>query len=178
MQGNGERGSNEENIRELIYTISFLRPLPLDIFKEVFLTDSLEFKINEVKISLVEEENFVKQIVFEGAKSQQWVDYFVYFLSRKMKVDDVIWSYEIYLEIETKEDLRKMIKIPSVLPLVGNVTNYGIVISNDPEFKMMLKNFTTVQIDKHVRVIKRSQSIIRIPEILEELEKLLDKIKT
>ncbi|BFH73940.1 hypothetical protein SJAV_18840 [Sulfurisphaera javensis] len=181
MQGDDERRIIEKNIKEIVYSVSFIRPIPKDMFFQIFLTNSMEVNIKGTKITAISDErniDFIKEITFMGSNVQQWVEYFLLSLKEKfsLKVEDVIWSYEVYLEIENNVKLN--LNIPSVLPLIGNVTNYGIVITNDPDFKMMLRNFTTVQIDKRIRVIKRSESFIDINNLLSDLEKLLEKIKT
>ncbi|QXJ35548.1 hypothetical protein [Saccharolobus shibatae] len=184
MQGNDEKGSVKKvrKIREMVYTISFLRSIPREIVNSFFSTNSLEFNFKGVKINLILDErdnNFIKQIMFIGDESQKLVNDLINFLKARysLRLDEIVWSYEVYLEIEGDFNITKGLQIPSVLPLIGNVTNYGIVITNDPDFKMMNRNFTTVQIDKYVKVIKRSQNFIDIVNLLNELEKLLDKIK-
>ncbi|SAI84831.1 hypothetical protein [Saccharolobus solfataricus] len=185
MQGNDEKGSVKKarKIREMVYTISFLRPIPREIINSFFYTSSLEFSFRGVKINLILDErggNFVKQIMFIGDESQKLVNDLLNFLKARysLRLDEIVWSYEVYIEVEGDFNIAKVLQIPSVLPLIGSVTNCGIVITNDPDFKMMNRNFTTIQIDKYIRIIKRSQNFIDIISLLNELEKLLDKVKT
>ncbi|MBB5254487.1 hypothetical protein [Sulfurisphaera ohwakuensis] len=185
MQGNDEERSFEKNskIRDLVYSINFVRPLPQNLFSTIFMTNSLEFKIGNTNVNLMLDErnnNFVKQIIFTGDEVQKWVEYFLIYLKEKfsLKLEDIVWCYEVYLELESDYNNKKInLNIPSVLPLIGNVTNYGIIITNDQDFKMISRNFTTVQIDKRIRLIKRSQDYINISSLLRDLQDLLDKLK-
>ncbi|QIW23900.1 hypothetical protein EWF20_06880 [Sulfolobus sp. S-194] len=184
MQGNDEERSFEKNskIRDLVYSINFVRPLPQNLFSTIFMTNSLEFKVGNTNVNLILDErndSFVKQIIFTGDEAQKWVEYFLLYLKEKFSLDieDIVWCYEVYLELESDYNKKINLNIPSVLPLVGNVANYGIIITNDLDFKMISRNFTTVQIDKRIRVVKRSQDYINISTLLQDLQNMLDKLK-
>ena len=82
----------------------------------------------------------------------------------------------MFIEVELKRKVD-LIKVPSVLPLIGNVTTTGVILSNDPDLKMRVRRFVTVQIDKTVKVIKRDERYIRIQNLLAELEELISKLQ-
>ncbi len=159
-----------------MYTISFLRPIPLYIINKIFNTSDLEFNLKGTRVSLITDEkneNFLRQISFLNGDVQYWIDSFLSSLERgfKIRLSDVVWAYEAYVEVDKKVKLD--LNIPNVLPLLGNVINYGIIISNDPDMKMRVRNFTTIQIDRTIKVIKRSENYFKIQNILDELEKVI-----
>lgn len=126
-------------------------------------------------------ENFLRQISFisdsNANEMQKYVDDFLIFLKRRrVNPEDIVWSYETFLEVDEKIKIK--INLPNNLPLIGSVTNTGIIVSNDPDLQMRVRNFTTIQIDKTIKVIKRSESYLSIYKILEELENLISILKS
>lgn len=126
-------------------------------------------------------ENFLRQISFisdsDANEMQKYVDDFLIFLKRRrINPEDIIWSYETFLEVDEKIKIK--INLPNNLPLIGSVTSTGIIVSNDPDLQMRVRNFTTIQIDKTIKVIKRSESYLSIYKILEELENLISILKS
>jgi hypothetical protein len=163
-------------VKELAYSVLFLRSLPLSLMREDFGTEALELSVKDTDVSVISDENnenFMRQLIFRGGDVQYWADYFLSRLERvhKVRPEDVVWAYEAYVEVD--ERVKLDLRIPSVFPLVGNVINYGIVISNDPDMKMRVRNFTTLQLDKTIKVIKRSEKYFKIQNILDELEKVI-----
>ncbi|TRM81987.1 hypothetical protein DJ524_02260 [Sulfolobus sp. D5] len=159
-----------------MYTISFLRPIPLYIINKIFNTNDLEFNLKETRVSLLTDErneSFLKQISFFNGDVQYWADSFLSSLERafKIRLGDVVWAYEAYVEVDKKVKLN--LNLANVLPLLGNVINYGIIVSNDPDMKMRVRNFTTIQIDRTIKVIRRSENYFKIQNILDELEKVI-----
>jgi hypothetical protein len=126
-------------------------------------------------------ENFLRQISFisdsDANEMQKYVDDFLIFLKRRrVNPEDIVWSYETFLEVDEKIKIK--INLPNNLPLIGSVTSTGIIVSNDPDLQMRVRNFTTIQIDKTIKIIKRSESYLSIYKILEELENLISIIKS
>ncbi|BCU68825.1 hypothetical protein KN1_01220 [Stygiolobus caldivivus] len=159
-------------VKEKAYLVTFTRGIPKDLLDKL---------LDGIAADIIPDErspNFIKQIAFLKGDVQFYVDSLLARLLRNnINPDDVVWSYEIYLEVELKKKVS-LVKVPSVLPLVGNVTNTGIIISNDPDLKMRVRKFTTVQIDRTVKVIKRDEKPIKIQNVLTELGELISKLIT
>ncbi|MEM1600319.1 MAG: hypothetical protein QXW51_05880, partial [Sulfolobaceae archaeon] len=88
-----------------------------------------------------------------------------------------VFAYEIYAEFEEKIPVK--VNLPSNLPLVGSFTNVGIILSNDATLDMRLREFTTIQIDKVIRVIKRSPRYFSYQDVKSgviELKKILKSL--
>lgn len=165
-----------------MYSISLNKPLPIDMIRRFYgnYFKPYEFTIDKVTIYTLlyeKNENFLRQISFfvesDLDKIQRYVNDFLIFLKRnKINPDDVIWSYETYFEIDEKVKVK--LNLPSNLPLIGSVTNLGIIVTNDPDLQMRNRNFTSVQVDRSgIKVIKRADKYIIIPQIIDELEKLI-----
>ncbi|QGR19665.1 hypothetical protein [Stygiolobus azoricus] len=158
------------DLKEKAYLITFVRTIPKDLLSKI---------LDGIPVEIIPDDrnpNFVKQVAFLSGDVQYYADSLIARLLRNnINPDDVVWSYEVYLELELKKKLN-LLKIPSVLPLVGNVTTTGIIISNDPDLKMRVRKFTTVQIDKTVKVIKRDEKQIKIQNVISELEELIGKL--
>jgi len=169
MYGINEKGGVKViKVKDQAYVITFVRPIPED-----YVNVNAEIVFDD------RNEKFVKEVLIKDGDVQYAVDTFLNSLiKRGIRLEDVVWSYEVYLEVTPEKKVKLSIQIPSVLPLIGNVTTTGIIISNDPDMKMRVRNFTTVQIDKTIKVIKRSEKYLKIPLILSELEKLLNYINT
>ncbi|MEJ2776050.1 hypothetical protein WIW90_07470 [Sulfolobaceae archaeon RB850M] len=169
MYGINEKGGVKViKVKDQAYVITFVRPIPED-----YVNVNAEIVFDD------RNEKFVKEVLIKDGDVQYTVDTFLNSLiKRGIRLEDVVWSYEVYLEVTPEKRVKLSIQIPSVLPLIGNVTTTGIIISNDPDMKMRVRNFTTVQIDKTIKVIKRSEKYLKIPLILSELEKLLNYINT
>jgi hypothetical protein len=169
MYGINEKGGVKViKVKDQAYVITFVRPIPED-----YVNVNAEIVFDD------RNEKFVKEVLIKDGDVQYAVDTFLNsLLKRGIRLEDVVWSYEVYLEVTPEKRVKLSIQIPSVLPLIGNVTTTGIIISNDPDMKMRVRNFTTVQIDKTIKVIKRSEKYLKIPLILSELEKLLNYINT
>jgi|ECHhosMinimDraft_1075155.scaffolds.fasta_scaffold00044_28 hypothetical protein len=169
MYGINEKGGVKViKVKDQAYVITFVRPIPED-----YVNVNAEIVFDD------RNEKFVKEVLIKDGDVQYAVDTFLNSLiKRGIRLEDVVWSYEVYLEVTPEKRVKLSIQIPSVLPLIGNVTTTGIIISNDPDMKMRVRNFTTVQIDKTIKVIKRSEKYLKIPLILSELEKLLNYINT
>jgi hypothetical protein len=167
MYGINEKGGVKViKVKDQAYVITFVRPIPED-----YVNVNAEIVFDD------RNEKFVKEVLIKDGDVQYAVDTFLNSLiKRGIRLEDVVWSYEVYLEVTPEKRVKLSIQIPSVLPLIGNVTTTGIIISNDPDMKMRVRNFTTVQIDKTIKVIKRSEKYLKIPLILSELEKLLNYI--
>jgi hypothetical protein len=169
MYGINEKGGVKViKVKDQAYVITFVRPIPED-----YVNVNAEIVFDD------RNEKFVKEVLIKDGDVQYAVDTFLNSLiKRGIRLEDVVWSYEVYLEVTPEKRVKLSIQIPSVLPLIGNVTTTGIIISNDPDMKMRVRNFATVQIDKTIKVIKRSEKYLKIPLILSELEKLLNYINT
>lgn len=124
-------------------------------------------------------DKFIKQISFINEESAQYeFDKFLRELNKYVKLTpQVVFAYEIFAEFEDKFPLKT--KLPSVLPLIGNLTNIGLILSNDYSLDMRVREFTTVQIDRTVKVIKRSMNYFSYKDIengLNELKRILKEL--
>ncbi|MUM65053.1 hypothetical protein D1867_07340 [Acidianus infernus] len=164
-------------IENLSNSIIFSKPLPLSFIKDFFSTDSENFNYDGVNVFVDKDErneNFVKSLTFSSLnsdKSQILHDRYLRWLSLKVRLNEVIWAYQINAEIKAKT--KELIKTPSVLPLVGNVMLTGLIIANTKNLNMNQRRFCIVQIDTTVKIIKRDENYFSISRIINDLKELL-----
>lgn len=165
---------------KLVNSIFFYRSIPKKFVSEYFNTQDNSFMIDKVlvEVNLKEKtkDEYVNAITFssEGDRAQQVQDSFLRWLKGKIDLEMFVWAYQLEVEVKEKVNLRKIINLPSVLPLVGSVLLTGIIISNVKNLDMNQDRFTIVQIDNTIKIVKRDRKYISLMSTLDELRKLLD----
>jgi len=122
---------------------------------------------------------FIKQISFiDKDEAQYEFDKFLRELSKYVKLStENVFAYEIFAEFEDKIPIKS--NLPPNLPLIGSLTNLGIILSNDATLDMRVREFTTIQIDKTIKVIKRSIKYFSYQDLkngIAELKKILKSL--
>lgn len=164
-------------IENLSNPIIFSKPIPSSFIKDFFSIDSDNFNYNGVNVFVDRDErneNFVKSLTFSSLntdKSQILHDNYLRWLSLKVRLDEVIWAYQINAEIDTKT--KELIKVPPMFPLIGNVMLTGVIIANTKNFNMNQRKFCIVQIDTTIKIIKRDEKYLSISSIINDLKELL-----
>ncbi|MEJ2771455.1 hypothetical protein [Stygiolobus sp. CP8521M] len=149
--------SVDQKDAEILYVPSALEAQDINILSQIGiiaqglrskLTVSSEISDKGVNVFIDRDErneNFIKSLTFSSLnadKSQILHDNYLRWLSLKVRLDKVIWAYQIKAEISTKT--KELIKVPSMLPLIGNVMLTGVIITNTKNFNINQRKFCIV----------------------------------
>ncbi|EZQ02114.1 hypothetical protein CM19_10960 [Candidatus Acidianus copahuensis] len=165
-----------EVIRSL-NAILFSRSFPISFLREYFNNTSNVFNIDDCNVIIEEDErvpSFVKviEISSEGKKSQETFEKLLRWMSLKTRLDEFVWAYHV--EFTSKLEKSYPLSVPSTLPLVGNLMLKGIILSNVKDLDMHQREFSIVQIDNELKVIKRTKKYIGLSKIEKEAENLIN----
>lgn len=161
------------------FTILFSKPFPRNLFREHFQYEGdLNVDGTDVVVN-ADDRNWelITSIVFssDGQKAQDTIERFLRWASLKAKLDDLVWAYQVECVIKEKVNIK--LKIPSVLPMVGNVMLTGLVIANVKNLNMNQRKFVIVQIDNDIRVVKRDEKYVSLSQIRNDIKDLLTSLQ-